>query len=182
MFKVEDMANSGQEWRSPAFDLLDSAHPAATGRHHPGAVQGAGHGNKNTSAIAGARGEIPQSTGRSGTSNSPTSGYQAPTSGYQAPTSAYPQTAAGIDNAQTARTAGSDPNAQSMQYGNSTTAGYSTTQGTIPASNYSAHEAPQSLGYAHQSNASSLSGTQGAGRLAQAENEAMNSGTGGRHV
>ena len=175
MFKTEDMANSGQAWRSPAFDLLDPSHPAVTGRHHPGAVQGAGHGNKNTSAIAAARGEIPQSTGRSGATSSPTSAYQAPTS-------AYPQTAAGVNNAQTAQTAGSNYSPQSMQYGNSRTAGYSTTQGTIPASNYSAHEAPQSLGYAHQSNAGSLSGVQGADRLAQAENEAMNSGTGGRHV
>ncbi|ODN78898.1 hypothetical protein L202_04426 [Cryptococcus amylolentus CBS 6039] len=41
-FKTEDLAASGKEWRSPAFDLTDKAHPALTGQHHPGATVGAG--------------------------------------------------------------------------------------------------------------------------------------------
>lgn len=44
MFKVEDLAASGREWRSPAFDLFDRSHPAVTGQHHPEAVKGAGAG------------------------------------------------------------------------------------------------------------------------------------------
>ena len=68
MFKVEDLANSGREWRSPAFDLLDPQHPAVTGQHHPEAVRNAGSANKETSAIAAARGEIPHSTNTRGTS------------------------------------------------------------------------------------------------------------------
>ncbi|OWT39064.1 hypothetical protein C362_03228 [Cryptococcus neoformans Bt1] len=39
-FKVEDAARTGKEWRSPAFNLIDPAHPAVTGQHHP-AVQNA---------------------------------------------------------------------------------------------------------------------------------------------
>jgi len=74
MFKVEDMANSGKQWRSPAFDLLDPSHPAVTGQHHPEAVKGAGTANKKTSAVAAARGEIQESTNRSGSTKS--SGYQ----------------------------------------------------------------------------------------------------------
>ncbi|WVN90208.1 uncharacterized protein L203_105444 [Cryptococcus depauperatus CBS 7841] len=41
-FKVEDMAGAGKEWRSPAFDLTDSAHPAVTGKDHPTVGTGAG--------------------------------------------------------------------------------------------------------------------------------------------
>ena len=65
MFKVEDMAASGKEWRSPAFDLFDPNHPAVTGQHHPEATPGVGHKNVNTSAIAAARGEgvgVPKQT------------------------------------------------------------------------------------------------------------------------
>ena len=57
MFKVEDLAASGKEWRSPAFDLLDEKHPAVTGQHHPEATPGVGHKNIQTSAVAAARGE-----------------------------------------------------------------------------------------------------------------------------
>lgn len=57
VFKTEDLAASGKEWRSPAFDLLDSRHPAVTGQHHPQAVKNAGHGDVKTSAVAAARGE-----------------------------------------------------------------------------------------------------------------------------
>ncbi|WWC71598.1 uncharacterized protein I206_105556 [Kwoniella pini CBS 10737] len=52
-FKVEDAASSGKEWRSVAFDILDSKHPAVTGQHHPAAKQGAGA--HNTSAVNAAR-------------------------------------------------------------------------------------------------------------------------------
>jgi hypothetical protein len=34
-FKVEDAAQSGKDWRSPVFSLVDSKHPAVTGEHHP---------------------------------------------------------------------------------------------------------------------------------------------------
>ncbi|ORY35471.1 hypothetical protein BCR39DRAFT_460742 [Naematelia encephala] len=57
MFKTEDLAASGTDWRSPAFDLFDKQHPAVTGHHHPAAVQGAGSQNVKTSAVAAARGE-----------------------------------------------------------------------------------------------------------------------------
>ena len=57
MFKVEDLAASGKEWRSPAFDLLDEKHPAVTGKQHPEATPGVGHKNIQTSAVAAARGE-----------------------------------------------------------------------------------------------------------------------------
>lgn len=94
------MANSGDGWRSPAFDLFDKSHPAVTGQHHPDAVRGAGSGNHNTSAIAAARGEISQTTpqhGQHGQGNltSAASGY--PTQGMNAqslqggvPASQYP--------------------------------------------------------------------------------------------
>ncbi|RXK41203.1 hypothetical protein M231_01608 [Tremella mesenterica] len=51
MFKVEDAAHSGQEWRSPVFDLFDARHPAVTGQHHPEATQGAGAGKSLSSKI-----------------------------------------------------------------------------------------------------------------------------------
>ncbi len=70
LFKVQDLANSGKEWRSPAFDLLDPNHPAVTGRRHPNAVQGAGSGDKKTSAVAAARGETSQTTPQSGQNKS----------------------------------------------------------------------------------------------------------------
>jgi len=57
MFKVEDFAASGREWRSPAFDLLDEKHPAVTGQHHAETTPGVGHKNIQTSAVAAARGE-----------------------------------------------------------------------------------------------------------------------------
>ncbi|ORX38560.1 hypothetical protein BD324DRAFT_578011 [Kockovaella imperatae] len=57
MFKVEDMAASGDEWRSPAFDLLDKKHPAVTGENHPEATPGMGHKDVQSSAVAAARGE-----------------------------------------------------------------------------------------------------------------------------
>ncbi|WWD18999.1 hypothetical protein CI109_103456 [Kwoniella shandongensis] len=55
LFKVQDLANTGKEWRSPAFDLLDNKHPAVTGHHHPSAVQGAGSAHAQTSAVQNAR-------------------------------------------------------------------------------------------------------------------------------
>ncbi|KAK8854853.1 hypothetical protein IAR55_003592 [Kwoniella newhampshirensis] len=55
LFKVQDLANSGKEWRSPAFDLLDSRHPAVTGQHHPAANKGAGSAQAATSAVQQAR-------------------------------------------------------------------------------------------------------------------------------
>ncbi|KAK4689510.1 hypothetical protein P7C73_g600, partial [Tremellales sp. Uapishka_1] len=51
MFKVEDLAFSGKEWRSPAFSLTDSKHPAVTGETHPHAVKGAGAGKSLTSKL-----------------------------------------------------------------------------------------------------------------------------------
>jgi len=51
IWKTEDLANSGREWRSPAFDLLDPHHPAVTGTHHPEAEKGAGAGNSLTSKL-----------------------------------------------------------------------------------------------------------------------------------
>lgn len=51
MFKTEDAAHSGKTWHSPAFDLLDSRHPAVTGEHHPEAVKGAAAGKSLTSKI-----------------------------------------------------------------------------------------------------------------------------------
>ncbi|WWC93737.1 hypothetical protein V866_000573 [Kwoniella sp. B9012] len=53
MFHTSDLAASGKEWRSNAFDLFDSAHPAVTGQSHPAAKQGAGA--QNTSAVDAAR-------------------------------------------------------------------------------------------------------------------------------
>jgi hypothetical protein len=35
LWKTEDLAHSGKEWRSPAFDLVDPKHPAKTGVDHP---------------------------------------------------------------------------------------------------------------------------------------------------
>ena len=54
-FKTEDLAGSGVEWRSPAFDLFDPKHPAVTGKQHPEAVEGAGRKDYNSSALAAAR-------------------------------------------------------------------------------------------------------------------------------
>lgn len=45
LFKTEDLAHSGKQWRSPAFSLTDNKHPAKTGEHHPQAVPGAAHGS-----------------------------------------------------------------------------------------------------------------------------------------
>jgi len=59
LFKTEDLAHSGNEWRSPAFSLAgDNAHPAITGKNHPQAVEGAARGKGLTDAIpsAGASG------------------------------------------------------------------------------------------------------------------------------
>ncbi|KAI9637351.1 uncharacterized protein MKK02DRAFT_36365 [Dioszegia hungarica] len=49
--KTEDLSHSGSAWRSPAFSLTDSKHPAVTGEHHPQAVAGAAHGKGMSSAI-----------------------------------------------------------------------------------------------------------------------------------
>lgn len=49
MWKTEDLAHSGKDWHSPAFDLLDSKHPAVTGHSHPAAKEGAGAGNSLSS-------------------------------------------------------------------------------------------------------------------------------------
>ncbi|WWC90750.1 uncharacterized protein L201_005687 [Kwoniella dendrophila CBS 6074] len=53
MFHTSDLAASGKEWRSNAFDLFDNSHPAVTGQSHPAAKQGAGA--QNTSAVNAAR-------------------------------------------------------------------------------------------------------------------------------
>ncbi|WVQ99967.1 hypothetical protein IAU59_007110 [Kwoniella sp. CBS 9459] len=53
IFKVQDLAKSGKEWHSTAFDLFDKQHPAVTGQHHPSAVKGAGV--QNTHAVDQAR-------------------------------------------------------------------------------------------------------------------------------
>lgn len=93
LFKVQDLANSGNGWRSPAFDLLDPNHPAVTGRHHPDAVHGAGSGNVKTSAIAAARGETTHQTGSQGTQggygNAPLSGTHGTGAGYGTTGAAY---------------------------------------------------------------------------------------------
>lgn len=65
MFKTEDLASSGREWHSPAFDLFDSRHPAVTGHDHPEAVKNAGAPGVNTHAIAQARGETDHLGGQS---------------------------------------------------------------------------------------------------------------------
>lgn len=49
MWKTEDLAHSGKDWHSPAFDLLDSKHPATTGQTHPAAKEGAGAGTSLSS-------------------------------------------------------------------------------------------------------------------------------------
>lgn len=51
LFKVEDAANSGKKWRSPAFGLTDDKHPAVTGKHHPEAQKGAGAGKSLTDSM-----------------------------------------------------------------------------------------------------------------------------------
>lgn len=52
LFKTEDLAHSGKDWRSPAFSLVgDSKHPAITGQHHPQATHGAAAGKGLTDAI-----------------------------------------------------------------------------------------------------------------------------------
>ena len=59
LFKTEDLAHSGSDWRSPAFSLAgDNKHPAITGEHHPLAKEGAARGHGLTDAIpaAGAEG------------------------------------------------------------------------------------------------------------------------------
>lgn len=49
MWKTEDLAHSGKGWHSPAFDLLDSKHPAVTGQSHPAAKEGAAAGKSLSS-------------------------------------------------------------------------------------------------------------------------------------
>jgi len=66
LFKTEDMAQSGREWHSPAFDLFDKRHPAVTGERHPEAVPNAGHKDVKTSAIDAARGHSTANTGNTG--------------------------------------------------------------------------------------------------------------------
>jgi hypothetical protein len=51
MWKTEDLAHSGKEWHSQAFDLFDPKHPAVTGEHHPHAQKGAGTGQSLTSKV-----------------------------------------------------------------------------------------------------------------------------------
>jgi len=92
MFKVEDLAASGREWRSPAFDLFDTQHPAVTGRSHPDAVKGAGHKDANTSAIDEARGQpTANQTGQTGAGYS-TGTHGAPTGYSTGTTTGAPST------------------------------------------------------------------------------------------
>lgn len=51
IWKTEDIAKSGQNWHSPAFTLVGSAHPATTGVHHPQAVPGAAQGQSLSHAV-----------------------------------------------------------------------------------------------------------------------------------
>jgi hypothetical protein len=51
MWKTEDLAHSGKNWHSPAFDLLDSKHPAVTGQSHPQAKDGAAAGHSLSSKV-----------------------------------------------------------------------------------------------------------------------------------
>ncbi|WRT68357.1 uncharacterized protein IL334_005333 [Kwoniella shivajii] len=53
LFKTQDFASSGTDWKSKAFDLLDNQHPAVTGVHHPDTKPGA-H-TQNTNAVDAAR-------------------------------------------------------------------------------------------------------------------------------
>jgi hypothetical protein len=66
-FKTEDLAASGNEWRSPAFDLFDKRHPAVTGEKHPQAKEGAGHSSVNTNAVEAARGVTGSNASTTGT-------------------------------------------------------------------------------------------------------------------
>lgn len=58
VWKTEDLAHSGKEWHSPAFDLLDRQHPAVTGKHHPAAVKGAAAGHSLTSQTQEGTGQL----------------------------------------------------------------------------------------------------------------------------
>jgi hypothetical protein len=60
MWKTEDLAHSGKNWHSPAFDLLDSKHPAVTGQAHPHAKEGAGAGNSLSSKMQQGAREVDQ--------------------------------------------------------------------------------------------------------------------------
>lgn len=55
VFKTQDLAASGNEWRSEAFNLTSGSHPAVTGKAHPNAQHGAGSANVNTNAVDAAR-------------------------------------------------------------------------------------------------------------------------------
>jgi hypothetical protein len=58
MWKTEDLAHSGKNWHSPAFDLLDSKHPAVTGQSHPLAKDGAAAGHSLSSKVQQAPREV----------------------------------------------------------------------------------------------------------------------------
>jgi hypothetical protein len=58
VWKTEDLAHSGREWHSPAFDLLDKQHPAVTGHNHPAAVKGAAAGHSLTSQMQEGTGQL----------------------------------------------------------------------------------------------------------------------------
>jgi len=58
VWKTEDLAHSGREWHSPAFDLLDKQHPAVTGKNHPEAVKGAAAGHSLTSQMQEGTGKL----------------------------------------------------------------------------------------------------------------------------
>lgn len=58
VWKTEDLAHSGREWHSPAFDLFDNQHPAVTGHHHPAAVKGAATGHSLTSQMQEGTGQL----------------------------------------------------------------------------------------------------------------------------
>ncbi|WVQ82003.1 hypothetical protein IAT38_004130 [Cryptococcus sp. DSM 104549] len=79
VFKVEDLASSGKEWRSPAFNLIDPHHPAVTGKAHPHATEGAGAKALKTAEqkVTGATG----TTGTTGTTGAPTTGAPTGTTG-----------------------------------------------------------------------------------------------------
>jgi hypothetical protein len=61
-YATEDLAASGDSWHSPAFDLLDSAHPAVTGKPHPQAQHNAGSKSVASNAVDAARGHTTTQT------------------------------------------------------------------------------------------------------------------------
>lgn len=53
LWKTEDAAMSGTDWKSPAFSIVDHRHPATTGEHHPHATPGAAAGKSLTAGTTG---------------------------------------------------------------------------------------------------------------------------------